>query len=227
MPDPIGFAVRKITAKETLVKLYDCTTAPSPRRVRIFLAEKGITVPMVQVDLRRGEQLGATFRAINPDATVPVLELDNRTNIADIIGICRYFEEIQPEPPLMGVDAEDKAVVETWQRWCEREGFYAAMEAFRNATPGLKDRALPGPDDYPQIPALAERGRARLQHFFTRLDNRLQASEFVAGPRYSIADITALVSLDFAGWMKVKPAPTLAALARWHNAVSTRPSAGA
>ena len=209
------------------MKLYDCTTAPSPRRVRIFLAEKGITVPTVQVDLRRGEQLGAAFRAINPEATVPVLELDNGTHVADIIGICRYFEEIRPAPPLMGVDAEDKAVVEGWQRWCEREGFYAAMEAFRNATPGLKDRALPGPANYAQIPALAERGRARLHHFFAQLDSRLQTSEFVAGPHYTVADITALVSLDFAGWMKVKPPPTLAALARWHSAASTRPSASA
>jgi glutathione S-transferase len=209
------------------VKLYDCTTAPSPRRVRIFLAEKGISVPSVQVDLRHGEQLGAAFRAINPEATVPVLELDSGTRIADIVGICRYFEEMHPTPPLMGVDAEDKAVVESCQRWCEREGFYAAMEAFRNATPGLKDRALPGPENYPQIPALAERGRARLQHFFADLDVRLRASEFVAGARYTIADITALVSLDFAGWMKVKPPPLLEALARWYEKVSGRASARA
>ena len=209
------------------MKLYDCTTAPSPRRVRIFLAEKGISVPLVQVDLRHGEQLSAAFRAINPDATVPVLELDSGTRIADIVGICRYFEEAHPAPLLMGVDAEDKAVVESCPRWCEREGFYAAMEAFRNAPPGLKDRALPGPENYPQIAALAERGRARLQHFFAGLDARLQASEFVAGARYTIADITALVSLDFAGWMKVKPSPSFQALARWHEAVTARASAGA
>lgn len=209
------------------MKLYDCTTAPSPRRVRIFLAEKGISVPMVQVDLRHGEQLGAAFRAINPEATVPVLELDNGTRIADIIGICRYFEETHPTPALMGTDAEDKAVVESWQRWCEREGFYAAMEAFRNAAPGLKERALPGPENYPQIPALAERGRARLQHFFARLDAQLRANEFVAGARYTVADITALVSLDFAGWMKTRPSPSLDALAHWYERVSTRASTGA
>ena len=209
------------------MKLYDCTTAPSPRRVRIFLAEKGIIVPTVQVDLRHGEQLGAAFCAINPEATVPVLELDSGTRIADIIGICRYFEETSPMPPLMGVDAEDKAIVESCQRWCEREGFYAAMEAFRNATPGLKDRALPGPENYPQIPALAERGRARLQHFFARLDVRLRASEFLAGPRYTIADITAMVSLDFAGWMKVKPPRSLEALTHWYESVSMRASAKA
>lgn len=209
------------------MKLYDCTTAPSPRRVRIFLAEKGVAVPLVQVDLRHGEQLGAAFRAINPEATVPVLELDSGTRITDIVGICRYFEETHPMPPLMGVDAEDKAVVESWQRWCEREAFYAAMEAFRNATPGLKDRALPGPENYAQIPALAERGRARLQHFFAGLDAQLRACEFIAGTRYTIADITALVSLDFAGWMKVKPPPSLEALARWYERVSTRASARA
>ena len=209
------------------MKLYDCTTAPSPRRVRIFLAEKGISVPLVQVDLRHGEQLGAAFRAINPEATVPVLELDDGTRIADIVGICRYVEETHPTPPLMGTNAADKALVESCQRWCEREGFYAAMEAFRNATPGLKDRALPGPQNYPQIPALAERGRARLQHFFAQLDARLRASEFVAGARYTIADITALVSLDFAGWMKVKPHPALDALAGWYERVSARASASA
>ena len=120
------------------MKFYDCTTAPSPRRVRIFLAEKGISVPTVQVDLRNGEQFSPAFRAINPDCTVPVLELDNGTRIADIVAICRYFEELHPTPPLMGRTAEEKAVIEAWQRRIERDGFYAAMEAFRNSTPGLK-----------------------------------------------------------------------------------------
>ena len=118
------------------MKFYDCTTAPSPRRVRIFLAEKGISVPTVQVDLRNNEQLTPAFRAINPDATVPVLELDNGTRITDAIGICVYFEAIQPQPPLMGESAEEKAVIATWQRTAERNGFYAGMEALRNATPG-------------------------------------------------------------------------------------------
>lgn len=209
------------------MKFYDCATAPSPRRVRIFLAEKGITLPTVQVDLRNNEQLGTTFRAINPEATVPVLELDSGTRIADIVAICRYIEETHPQPPLMGVDAEDKAVVEQWLRWVEREGFQAAGDAFRNATRGLKDRALPGPDNYAQIPALAERGRARLTRFFERLDQRLGANEFIAGPRYTIADITALVSIDFAGWIKLRPPPELMQLKRWHEAVSARPSAKA
>jgi glutathione S-transferase len=120
-----------------------------------FFAEKGITVPTVQVDLRNGEQFSPAFRAINPECTVPVLELDNGTRIADIFAICRYFEELYPEPRLMGRTAEQTAIIEAWQRRLERDGFYAAMEAFPNSTPGLKGRALPGLQSYEQIPALA------------------------------------------------------------------------
>jgi len=155
------------------MKFYDCTTAPSPRRVRIFLAEKGISVPIVQVDLRNGEQFSPAFRAINPDCTVPVLELDNGTRIADIVAICRCFEELYPTPRLMGRTAEEKAVIDAWQRRIERDGFYAAMEVFRNSIPGLKGRALPGSESYDQIRALAERGRARIAHFFAWLDARI------------------------------------------------------
>jgi len=209
------------------MKLYDCASAPSPRRVRMFLAEKGIAVPTVQVDLRGGEQFTDAFRAINPDSTVPVLELDDGTRIADAVGICRYFETAHKEPPLMGRDAAEQGVVAQWQRWAERDGFHAAMEAFRNATPAFKTHALPGPDEYEQIPALAERGRARVARFLERLDARLGHSEFVAGPRYTIADITALIAVDFAGWAKLKPPESLAHLRRWHGGVSARPSAKA
>ena len=177
------------------MKFYDCVTAPSPRRVRIFLAEKGISVPTVQVDLRNNEQLTPAFRAINPDATVPSLELDDGTRINDAIGICVYFEATHPQPPLMGETAEEKALVTAWQREVERNGFYAVMEAFRNTVPGLKGRALPGPHNYEQIPALAERGRLRVGHFFAQMDARLAESEFVAGPRYTIADVV-LTSLE-------------------------------
>jgi glutathione S-transferase len=209
------------------MKFYDCTTAPSPRRVRIFLAEKGISVPTVQVNLRSGEHFTPEFRAINPDATVPVLELDDGTRIADAIAICVYFEAIQPQPPLMGESAEEKAVVTEWQRVAERNGFHAVMEAFRNAAPGLKDRALPGPHDYEQIPALAERGRARVMHFFQQMDVRFAQTEFVAGGRYSIADITALVTVDFAGRAKLSVPEECRHLRRWHAQVSARASAKA
>jgi glutathione S-transferase len=209
------------------MKFYDCATAPSPRRVRIFLAEKGIAVPTVQVDLRNGEQLTASFRAINPDCTVPVLELDDGTCITDAIGICVYFEAAWPLPPLMGSDPEGKAVIAAAQRRAERDGFYAVMEALRNFTPGLKGRALPGPHDYAQIPALAERGRARALRFFETMEAELAGRAFVCGPDYSIADITTLVTVDFAKWIKLAIPAQCINLRRWYDAVSARPSARA
>jgi glutathione S-transferase len=204
------------------MKLYDCTVAPNPRRVRIFLAEKGIAVPMVQVDLRANEQFSPAFRAVNADCTVPVLE--RRRHIADVLAICVYFETSQPEPPLMGVGAQDRANVAAWQRRVERDGFLAVVEAFRNSTPGFKGRALPGPDDYEQIPALAERGRARLGRFFEMLNAAVADHEFVAGTRYSVADITALATIDFAGWIKLRIPDDCRHLRRWYDGVSARPS---
>lgn len=209
------------------MKFYDCITAPSPRRVRIFLAEKGITVPTVQVDLRNNEQLTNAFRAINPDATVPALELDDGTHINDVIGICVYFEATHPQPSLMGETAKDKALIAAWQRDVERNGFYAVMEAFRNWARGLKGRALPGPYDYEQIPALAERGRLRVGHFFERIDARLAQSEHIAGDRYTVADITALVTVDFAAMAKLPMPENCTHLRRWYSLVSARPSAKA
>jgi glutathione S-transferase len=209
------------------MKFYDCATAPSPRRVRIFLAEKGISVPTVQVDLRNGEQFTPAFRAINPDCTVPALELDDGTVIADAVAICQYFEELHPEPPLIGATPQERAVVAAVNRGIERDGFYAAMDAFRNTTKGMKGRALPGPHDYEQIPELAERGRARVQNFFHALDARLADREFVAGSRYSIADISAMVLTDFAAWAKLAVPEECANLRRWYTAVSARPSAKA
>jgi glutathione S-transferase len=135
----------------------------------------------VQIDLRANEQFGPAFRAVNPDCTVPVLELDDGARIADVLAICVYFETLQPNPPLMGVDAQDRANVTAWQRRAEREGFLAVAEAFRNSTPGFKGRALPGADDYDQIPALVERGRVRAAKFFRVLDAGLADREIVAG----------------------------------------------
>lgn len=209
------------------MKFYDCAVAPSPRRVRIFLAEKGITLPTIQVDLRKGEQFGEAFRAINPDCTVPVLELDDGRRICDSLAICVYLEQTNPEPPLMGAGAADRAVVAEWQRRAERDGFLAVAEAFRNSTPAFKTRALPGPEDYAQIPALVERGRARTLAFFKLMDARLADREFVASERYTIADITTLVAVDFAGWIKLAIPADCPHLRRWHQAVAARPSARA
>jgi glutathione S-transferase len=209
------------------MKFYDCATAPSPRRVRIFLAEKGIAIPTVQVDLRGGEQFSEAFRKLNPDCTVPVLELDDGTSIADSVAICIYFEGVHPQPPLLGRDPQEKAVIAAAQRRAEREGFQAVQEAFRNATPGLKGRALAGADAYEQIPALAERGRGRVLHFFDWMDAVLAERAFVCGKDYSIADITTLVTIDFARWAKLPVPEHCQHLQRWHAAVSARPSAKA
>jgi glutathione S-transferase len=210
------------------MKFYDCATAPSPRRVRIFAAEKGIALPTVQVDLRNGEQFSDAFRAINPDCTVPVLMLDDGTVIADAVAICGYIEELHPDPPLIGSSARERAAVTALNRQIERDGFFAAMDAFRNAAKGLKGRALPGPHDYEQIPELAARGRARVEHFFRAMDARLADREFVAGSRYTIADISTMVLTDMAtGMVKLSIPDDCQHLRRWHAAVSARPSAKA
>jgi glutathione S-transferase len=209
------------------MKFYDCATAPSPRRVRIFLAEKGIGLPTVQVDLRNGEQFTPAFRAINPDCTVPALALDDGTVIADAIAICGYLEELHPDPPLIGATPQQRAVVTALNRQIERDGFFAAMDAFRNAAKGLKDRALPGPHDYEQIPELAARGRTRVERFFRAMDTRLAEREFVAGARYTMADISTLVLTDFAAWSKIAVPEECGNLRRWHASVSARPSAKA
>ena len=207
------------------MKLYDCSTAPSPRRVRMFLAEKGISVQTVEVDLGKGEHLTPAFQAINPWCTVPVLELDDGARIAEITAIWRFLEELWPEPPLMGIDAKDKALATMWERRMEFDGFLPVAEVLRNTSPRLKGRALTGKADYDQIPALAERGRTRVQRFFTVLEEQLVGNEFVAGPRYTIADITAQCTVDFAAWIKESIPGDHENAKRWHAAVSARPSA--
>jgi len=209
------------------MKFYDCATAPSPRRVRIFLAEKGVSIPTVQVDLRNGEQFTPAFRAINPDCTVPALALDDGTVIADAVAICGYLEELHPQPILIGATPQERAVVTALNRQIERDGFFAAMDAFRNAAKGLKGRALPGPHDYEQIPELAARGRLRIEHFFRAMDARLADREFVAGARYTIADISTLVLIDLAGRAKLAIPEECTHLRRWHASASARPSAKA
>lgn len=136
------------------MKLYDYPTAPNPRRVRFFIAEKGLTIPIVTVDLAKHEQFAPTFRLLNPSCTVPVLELDDGTAISEVPVICRYLEELHPDPPLMGATREQRAIIGMWDRRMEIDGYLAAMEAVRNSLPGLSGRALVGPHGYAQIPSL-------------------------------------------------------------------------
>ena len=207
------------------MKFYDCKTAPSPRRVRIFLAEKGIAAETVEVDLGSGEQFGEAFRAINPDCTVPVLKLDDGVCISDVMGICRYLEALEPEPPLFGRSPVEQGLVAMWNSKVEQQGLMAMADAFRNSVKGLKGRALPGPRPYEQIPELAERGRERVLAFLGKLDDRLRDSQWLAGDVFSIADITALVFVDFAKRGKLTAADDAEGLQRWYEAVSARPSA--
>ena len=209
------------------MKFYDCRTAPSPRRVRIFIAEKGLAIPTVQVDLRGGEHLTEAFRRLNPWCTVPVLELDDGPAISEAVAVCRYLEDAHPEPPLMGVDPRDRAVVAMWEHRFEIDGFLAVTEAFRNQARGLAGRALTGPESVAQIPELAQRGRTRVERFFAALDAQLAHHPFVAGERYTIADITAQVAVDFAGWIKMTLPAGCRHAADWHRRVSARPSAAA
>ena len=210
------------------MKLYDFALAPNPRRVRIFLAEKGVELEVVQVAIRDGAQFDPAFRAINPNCTVPVLQLDDGTILNDSSAICRYIEEIYPEPPLLGRDPLEKALVENWLRRVELEGYQAVAEILRNSLERFKDRGVPGPLPIQQIPALVERARKRLGAFFEMLDARLDESAFVAGSSFSAADIAALVAVDFAAnGVQERPPEGLAALKSWHHKVSARPSAAA
>ncbi len=210
------------------MKLYDFSLAPNPRRVRMFLAEKGIDVPMVQVNTREREQFSDWFLKINPRGVVPVLELDDGTLISESVAICRYFEEMQPEPPLMGRDAKDKAFVEMWNRRAELEGTAAVGEVLRNTLPMFQDRAVAGVSSgIPQIPALAERGRASFVRFMEHLDNRLGESQFIAGDAFTIADITAFVSIDTAKRVEMSVPENCTNVVRWQSEVAVRPSASA
>ena len=213
-----------MTATTTTMTLYDCSTAPSPRRARIALAEKGVAHATVQVDLRAGEQLGDAYRRINPQCTVPALVTDDGLVLTDNAGIAAYLEARFPEPPLFGATPAEKAEIASWQWRVEFEGLLSIAEAMRNRSPALAERALPGPVNYAQIPALAERGLARLQRFLVDLDARLAGRDFVAADRFSIADITAVVAIDFARIVKVQPGDAHANVKRWRAAMALRPA---
>ncbi len=206
---------------------YDFTAAPSPRRARILLAEKGIAHETVQVDLTKAEQLSDAYRAINPACTVPALKLDSGVILTENAGIAAWAEAVKPEPALMGTTPEEKGLVQGWNARIEFEGFMPVAEVLRNTSKGMVGRALPGPLDLPQIPELAARGSLRLTRFFDMLDERLKGRDFIAIDNFSLADITALVCIDFAKWVKHEPKPEHENLRRWHAAVSTRPSASA
>ena len=207
-----------------MITLYDCATAPSPRRARILLAEKGVVHQTVEVDLRNGEQLSDAYRKLNPQCTVPALRTDEGLLLTDNAAITAYLEARFPQPPLLGSTPQEKSEIASWHWRIEFEGLLAIAEALRNSAPAMANRALPGPVDYPQIPELAQRGLARVQQFFVTLNERLAGRDFIAADRFSIADITAVVAVDFARVVRLKPDPQHPHLQRWRAAMAQRPS---
>ena len=211
------------------MKLYDSTLAPNPRRVRMFMAEKGVDYENIQVDIIKGDNLNESFLSINPRGLLPTLVLDDGTVIDETVAICRYIEEMHPEPALLGTDAISKANIEARQRHMEFDGLLAAADAFRNSFPGFSSRGLAGnAGSVDAIPALAERGKNAMLRFYESLNAALDDSAFVAGETFSIADITALCTIDFAAGAARVPIPDQCSnVQRWHAEVSSRPSAEA
>jgi glutathione S-transferase len=210
------------------MKLYHSSGSPNSRRVRILIAEKGLDIELVPIDLATKEQFSDTYRSLNPRVVVPTLELDDGTAIGEVPAIMRYLDEAYPEIPLLGATPKEKAIVAMWERRAELEGFAAVMEGVRNAASGLKGRAISGPHGYEQIPALVERSKQRVANFYSDFETRLKDVEFVAGERFSAADITTLAAVDFATRAFEMPIPDdRVALKRWYDAVSARPSATA
>jgi glutathione S-transferase len=203
------------------MRLYDTKTAPNPRRTRIFLAEKGITVPTEQVDMVAQQHKTPEYTAINPLQRMPALVLDDGTVITESIAICRYFEVLQPDPALFGQGAKEIALVEMWNRRCEINFFANVAAVFRHLHPAMKDFVVP------QVPAYAEAMRPRAIWFLEWLDKELGRREFIAGERFSVADITTLVAVDFMKPSRIVMPDNLANVKRWHAAVSARPSAKA
>lgn len=204
---------------------YDCSTAPNPRRARMFIAEKSLTIESHDISIAKSEQLGEAFKAVNPQATVPVLITDEGTALTENLGIAAYLEAMHPDPPLMGESAQEKGLVLMWNAIAEQQGGVPIAEALRNGNPFFQGRAIPGPVDYAQVPELTARGLDRTERFFELLEYRLQASPYLATDKFTLADISAFVFVEFARVIKMRiPEQNNATLA-WHASTKARPSA--
>lgn len=203
------------------MKIIETRAAPNPRRVRVFLAEKGIKVDFQELDLMKGDLKTPEFSAMNPLQRVPILLLDNGSVISETVAICRYFDELQPEPALFGRGALGKAEVEMWQRRMELNLLAPIAHAFRHLHPAMAKLEVP------QVPAWGEANKPKVLEMLGLLDTHLAQFRFIAGDDYSIADITALVAIDFMKPARIQRPEGLANLERWYREVSSRPSAKA
>lgn len=207
------------------MKIYDWHIAPNPRRLHIYVAEKGLNIPLVEVGTDK-LTLSDEYKAKYPHAMVPMLELDDGTCIGEAMAIARYLEALYPDPPLFGTDAKDRAIVDMWEKRANEEGMLAASELFRNTAPTFADRGLPGSaEPIPQIPELTKRALERMNRFFNKFDGQLADKPFVAGERYTVADITTLCAIDFGKWTDLDIPEDCKNLRRWYDDVSARPSA--
>jgi glutathione S-transferase len=203
------------------LKIIEDKRAPNPRRVRIFAAEKGLEPVYEQIDIMRNDHNSAAFLAMNPFAGVPIMKLDDDTVISETVAICRYMEAIQPEPALLGRDARDQAIVEMWNRRMELCFLFPVAQVFRHSHPAMREREVP------QVPAWAEANRPRVAAVLKHINDALAAQPFIAGPDFTIADITALVAADFMRLARLERPEDLGHFARWYEEVSARPSAAA
>ena len=204
---------------------YDCSTAPNPRRARMFIAEKGLEVESRDISISKGEQLKDAFLNVNPRATLPVLVTDEGRILTENLGIAAYLEARFPEPVLMGRTPDEKGTVLMWNAIVEQQGGLPIAETLRNTHPSFKDRSIPGPVNYAQIPELAQRGTDRVHTFLELLETRLRKSAFLAGDELSLADITAFVFIDFARVIKMRIPAESTAMQAWFDTIQSRPSA--
>jgi len=207
-----------------MITLYDFNGAPSPRRAKMFLVEKGLEFENIQIDIRKNEQMSEAYRKINPRCTVPALVTEEGETLTENAEISTYLEARYPEKPLLGTTPLEKAQIAKWNWRAEFDGLTAGAEALRNSSPHMKDRALPGPRNVKQIPDLAVRGQQRIAWFFEDIDAHLKDNAFIAGDNYSVADITATVMVDFARWIKAYPLESQTSLLAWHERMKMRPS---
>ncbi|MDF1720199.1 MAG: glutathione S-transferase [Minwuia sp.] len=205
---------------------YDCATAPSPRRARMFIAEKGLEIETRQISIADREQLSDAFLAINPRATVPVLVTDEGDTLTENVAIATYLDARFPDRPLLGTTPSEEAQIMMWSAIAEGQGGAPVAETLRNSNPAMKGRALPGPANFEQIPELANRGLARVKLFFGTLDRQLQGRDFLTGDNFTYADITAFVFVDFARIIKQRIPEELTAATDWYARIKARPSAG-
>ena len=207
------------------MKLYDFGPAANAQRVRVYLAEKGLEIPMEELNVREDHQFAEPFTSMNPFHCVPFLELDDGTVIAESISICRYLEELHPEPALFGGSATERAVIDMWARRLELDGFIPMLHAVRNHVPMFEGRVMPGTrTDLPQLPEMVTRGKEMMGVLLDRLEPHMAQSTFIAGEKFSIADITGFFTIRMTGAVGMDVSESHANIARWFAVVSARPA---